>query len=118
MSKDKTTKPKKKKKEYYDYLEVRDYLQDKYGYDERDYAGKYAKKKGIETPEGEPTPYLDFWHWVVDNYDIHNGCYITFSSDRLEEICEEKNGWIKEIYKRYIDEFADKNGELLMYVWW
>lgn len=96
-----TSKNQKIKKEYYDYNELRDYLQDKYNYDEWDYAGKYSKRKGVSTPEGEVVPYLDFWHWVVENYDIHNGCYITFHSERFEEIGENK-GWIKEIYKTYI----------------
>lgn len=26
--------------------------------------------------------------------------------------------WQREIYKRYLDEFADENGELTLYCWW
>jgi hypothetical protein len=35
-------KPKKESQEYYDYNECRDYLEAKYDYDERDYAGRFT----------------------------------------------------------------------------
>lgn len=102
-------KPKKKSRSYYDYIQCRDYLQAKYNYLERDYAGKFANGK----LNGKP--YLDFWHWVLDNHEVHNGCEILFSKEELETI---EKPWVKEIYQRYIDEFADKKGELTLYVWW
>ncbi len=30
---------------------------------------------------------------------------------------EDNEDWVKEIYKHYLDEFADENGDLEMYVW-
>lgn len=102
-------KPTKQKIEYYDYSECRDYLEQKYGYDERDYAGKF--KDGLH----DDRPYLDFWHWVVERFNVRNGDYITFERSEIEEI---EQDWVREIYTRYIDEFADKNGNLEMYVGW
>lgn len=104
-------KPQKQSRTYYDYNECRDYLQEKYDYDERDYAGKYSHGNSGDGNK----PYLDFWHWVIERYEIHNGCYITFDKSELDDI---EKDWIKEIYSHYLDEFADDNGELEMYVWW
>lgn len=109
-------KPKKQTKGYYDYNQCRNYLQDKYNYDERDYAKKYYRnKKNKITKVNNDKPYLDFWCWVLDNYTINNGCFITFYKNDIKQI---KEDWIKEIYSHYIDEFADENGELEMYIWW
>lgn len=59
--------------------------------------------------------YLDFWHWVVDNYEIHNGCYITFSRETYDAI---KEDWVKTIYGYYLTEFENKNGEIDFRVEW
>jgi hypothetical protein len=93
---------------HFDYRDCRDYLQAKYNYAERDYGQKYCGKRD------ENAPYLDFWHWVIANYEIHNGCFITFSEDMLPEIQED---WIRTIYGHYLTEFA-KEGELEMYISW
>lgn len=106
-------KPEKETKSYHVYTKVRDYLQQKYGYDERDYVGRYNRRT---THEYDPTkPHWDFWHWVVQHHDITNGCFITFTRDQLHEI---QVDWVKEIYSRYLDEFADEDGTLEMWVWW
>lgn len=101
-------KPQPKIRKYYDYQECRTYLEEKYGYNERDFA--HGNKK------------LDFWGWVIAHDDIHNGCFIMFSREILEgEDTDWDNihdNWQKEIYQHYIDEFADENGELELYVWW
>jgi hypothetical protein len=105
-------KPTKKTKSYYDYIQCRDYLQKKYDYNERDYAGKFKNR------DKEDVPYQDFWHWVIEHYQVCNGCFITFSKEYLECDGKESEAWVREIYKHYIDEFADENGELEMYCWW
>ena len=104
-------KPQKKTKEYYDYYECCRYLEKKYEYQERDYLGKFKNGKCDDNIE-----YLDFWHWVIDHYEIHNGCFITFCEDAMDYTEEEE--WIKTIYGYYIEEFADENGDLEMYVSW
>ena len=141
-------KPKRKSDSCLDYHQCRNFLQEKYKYDERDYGGKYKFLNDVQTkinknygkswfdkaPEDftkkeqkahdeyetliKDTPeYLDFWHWVCDTYQIHNGCFITFDNHWLEGT-NIKEDWIRIIYKYYIDEFANKDGELRMYVWW
>lgn len=115
MAKHELKKPEKKRREYYDYQELRNYLEAKYGYKEKDYAGRFKKRRGQTETERKAIPYQDFWCWVVDRYEIHNGCYLTFTREELEWI---KEDWVKEIYTYYIDEFADENGDLEMYVWW
>lgn len=104
-------KPIQRTKKYYDYHDCSEYLQDKHKYNERDYAGKFSKRNDVD----KDTPYLDFWHWVIDRHEIHNGCFLTFSKEELDEIDED---WVKTIYSYYIEEFADDKGELEMYVWW
>lgn len=146
----KLVKPKKTFKGTYLYNECRNYLQFKYGYQERDYGRRYEFEGNLlkefnkkykddswfhEVPSNH-TPeqmkiadeyslamknrpeYLDFWHWVVDHYDIHNGCFIVFDSSWLNCDNDLIESWQKEIYKYYIDEFADENGELEMWVSW
>lgn len=103
-------RPKKETRSYFDYNKCRDYLQAKYGYDERDYAGKFVGK-GVR----ENVPYLDFWHWVLNHHQIQNGCFVVFTRWEYEDIEEE---WVKVIYGHYLDEFADKEGNLDLYVWW
>ena len=140
-------KPVRKTKEYFNYQECSSYLQKKYGYNERDYLGKYKyidkckketdKKFGKNgwwnaTPssmndkqkeaynyyqellKNEPE-YCDFWHWVVDNYEVRNGCEITFCKEALDEIEED---WVETIYGYYITEFADENDEVNFWVEW
>ena len=98
---------------YYNYNECRNYLEKKYGYDERDYANKYVyDSNGMATKRNHDVPYQDFWHWVVDRFDVTNGGMITFSKYTTPE-----EDWQKEIYQRYMDEFAE-NGELIMKTSW
>lgn len=140
-------KPKKSKKDAYSYIACSDYLEQKYGYDERDYGGcskyqnackketdekfgengwwtekpeKYTKeqKKALNYYEKlmkkEP-PYLDFWHFILDHHDIHNGSYFTMD----KELMEDAEDWQKEILQHYFDEFDPKDtGEIEFWVAW
>jgi len=110
-------KPVKKTREAFDYHECRDYLQDKYQYSERDYAGHFGepaqnspavaaapieKNESVAWDEERP-PYWDFWHFVIDHTEMHNGTYITMSEEWLPMATD----WQKEIIQHYIDEFAE-----------
>lgn len=106
------TKPTKKTKSFYNYAQVRDYLQAKYGYNERKVPLPETDRLSNHP---EVDQYGDFWYWLVCTYDISNGCFVTFSRDQLPEI---QGTWVKEIYKHYLDEFADDDGILEMWVWW
>lgn len=97
-------KPQPKTLTYYDYVECRDYMQQKYGFAERD----YSKQRH------------DFWHWLCDHEDIHNGGYVTFSREILQEWQADGNipDWAAEIYTHYLDEFADDLGTVEFCTWW
>ena len=97
----------------YDYYECSNYIDKKYGYDQRNFAGKGQKGR-----VDEEVPYLDFWQaWVLKKYEINNGCYFTFSRDDLDYSEMEVPDWIKTIFNHYMDEFAE-NDEIKFYVWW
>ena len=103
----------------YDYLEASHYLEDKYDYRERDFAGEFeASPHKKRVPRASKKhEYLDFWHWVLKHHEVHNGGMITFSRERLEEGFEMPE-WVKEIYGYYLDEFADEGGKLRLYTAW
>lgn len=106
------TKPTKKSKTYYDWLECEDYIQKQHKCNIRDFKNKFKKIKGKLTVD-DKKEYMDFWHWVLNNYEVHNGCFITFTKEIYESINEE---WIKTIYGWFL-EFADE-GEVEFYVTW
>lgn len=129
MTKKKTpTKPKPKSRlPEFDFNDCTNYIEQKYGYSTRDYAGQFRiSKTGKILSCNEGVPYQDFWHWVTEVYDIHNGCNITFSQETLDSYkpvegeptdgCMED--WQIKIYQDYLNEFADENGEINFYVWW
>jgi len=112
-------KPTKKTRESLDYHECRDYLEDKYKFKERDYAGHFgppatnSRIVQAAMEEGRP-PYWDFWHFVLEITGIHNGSYFTMS----EEWLPMATAWQKEIITLYLDEFADESREVVFYVSW
>lgn len=108
--KTKLVKPKIQTTSFYDYIECRDYLQRKFGYDERDFSGKF-------THRSESAPYQDFWHFVCDKFEPTNGDLIVFSND-TRRLCNED--WQKDILEHYLAEFGDKknNREVTLRTYW
>jgi hypothetical protein len=101
-------KPKKHVSEpYWDYHEVAHFINKKYKVDIDNFAGhKYTGKKN-------DMPYQNFWHWICDFNEIHNGSY--FELDLVDgiadEVEDEKCGtpaWVKEILKMFLDEFEEE----------
>jgi len=107
-------KPVKRVHEYYDYNECRNYLEEKYGYDERDYANKLTARGIGSKADDDSVPYQDFWHYICDCTDIYNGCDFTMYSDWMDDA----EDWQKEILQHYFDEFGDENGEIEFNVLW
>jgi hypothetical protein len=103
-------KPNEKTRQYYDYHECQDYLQKKYGYDERNYADhKFTGKP-------DDAPYQDFWHFVIEMTNLNNGTFIYMNNDWLESA---KEPWQKEIIEHYLSEFGKgKNREVQFFVAW
>ena len=82
------------------------YLEKLHGKDFRNYAGKEFGK------DNEETPYLDFWHWMVDRMGIHNDGFTS-----LPEIHSDNPPWCNEIL-RYFEEFLGDDYYDDMYVSW
>lgn len=98
-------RPKMKTKQYYDYIECRNYLEKKYKFKERSF-GKDKK---------------DFWFTIMCKYyNICNGIFITFSENTLDDIENTPEiEWAAEIYKYFLNEFSDpETGEVEFGVWW
>lgn len=90
-------KPSPKPQYAYDYIECRNYLEWKYGLVERDFKNN-----------------RDFWHWVVGTYSVRNGGVIHFTAD-----CDmPMTDWQKQIYDKYISEFADDRGVVALRTEW
>lgn len=81
----------------FDYIECRDYLQEKYEYNERDYAGHFTDK-------GFDSPYQDFWHWVIDACGVTQGGTVYFANDLIDS-CDKP--WQAEILEHYLVEFGE-----------
>lgn len=82
-----------------DYNECERYIERKYNVDLRDYAGKF---KGGDLNE-KNTPYLDFWHWILDYNDIKRGSF--FYMDFYD--AEQQELWIQEILVLFEKEFVE-----------
>ena len=106
-------KPTKHENRCYDYHECKEYLQAKYRYDERDYAGKY-RDAGLT----DDIPYQDFWHFVVETGEVTNGKVFTMSERWMEDATD----WQKWILERYFSEFGEPDGSggrhVRFHVWW
>ena len=84
----------------YDYHACCHYLQQRDGYDERDYAGRYTS---------HPTaPYQDFWHFVLDQApEITNGSAFVMQ----ESWGQDAEPWQQEILQKYLDTFGEEGDE-------
>ena len=105
-------KPTKTTKVSFDYHECVEYIQDKYKCDIRDYAGQFNNHDRKDPLTVELVPYWDFWHFVLDQTEIHNGCYFYFSKDWSEDA----EDWQKEIINMFFEEFGEE-GEDDMELW-
>jgi hypothetical protein len=105
-------KPKPKTMKYWDYSECRNYVELKYGFTERDYAGRFTPKSNPEAP------YQDFWHFVVDRAPIRtNGQFFTMH----DEWKDGAEPWQQEIIEKYLIEFGkevDGQREAEFYAGW
>jgi len=75
-------------------------------------------------PKGKATcpPYLDFWHWIIDQTEVSNGCIIWLPIHEADSLDEDKQ-WVAEILRTFKKEFAEyivdeDEGFLPMYVSW
>lgn len=101
-------KPIKRQHEsHYDYHECIEYIEKKNGYETREYPKRGSK------------PYLDFWHWVLENAEISNGCYFKINTEWLDSLKEEiiekggsfKTDWRKRIVDDLLKEFGTPDND-------
>lgn len=98
---------------YYDFYEMNDIVKKELGYDLRN-CGKYFY------PNQDKTPYLDFWHWQLDNCfdrlsnDTYCHLYIGLDFDTITV-------WQMEIQKTWnwlFRDIADEGGHVWVWVSW
>ena len=87
--------------DYYEWSEVQDYLEDQFQKNIRDWAGKFGKDGKDEAP------YQDFWHWIINHYDVENGGFLqmtpTWDLGRLTP----KTEWCRPILEA-LQEFGEE----------
>lgn len=97
------------------FIDMKGWIDEKYGINQRDYAGRH--KGGLDASK----PYQDFWHFQMDSVINLNG-NDSYSSINLEyqlEAAEED--WQKEIAQMWLDEFGeyvDEYGDIELWVSW
>lgn len=118
----------------YDYHQVFDYLNQKYDMDICDFANSHShfniwcdsRGYGKTDPKGNSRnasqiwfaeyqsapdgaaqcpPYLNFSHWLADNYNLNNGAY--FEVEVAEHLEEEIPDFVRIILERMRTEFGD-----------
>lgn len=88
-------KPQLKTRQYYDYNECAQFIEPKLGYKIRDTLGKFRGNINAE--------YRDWWHFLIREVDVHNGCFIQIDSSLLDA----GNDWQNEITQVFISEFGE-----------
>lgn len=118
-------KPKKTRRSAVDYFQAAAFIEDKLGYKLRDTLDskthfiKWCKAHKIkpdgssqeqwkqyeEAPDGNKLrpEYRDYWHFLGDRCDIHNGGAMWI----YRELLEDSKPWQAEITQAFIDEFGD-----------
>ncbi len=89
----------------YDWDEVQEYIEKKYSCDLRDFGGMFDGRKGEE--------YQDFWHWIIDRNDIHNGCQFWLGFNDLGSQPE----WVQKIASYIIAEFPEAGTDDGLNLW-
>lgn len=104
---------------FYEYGEVMQYLEFKYGI----YPDNYTPKNGFTEEQlsgladWQEKPYLNFWHWVCDMNEIHNGGTLYLDLDAVQDD-EHWPGWVCEILGYIKEEFQPEGGDMRMWVSW
>ena len=98
-------KPEKKTivRHAYDWSEAVEWIEHRLGEDVyiRDFANKFKGKN-----KDSENPYQDYWHFICEEQEISNPCYIYISSEWIEYgNCTD---WQNKITQAFVDEFGDE----------
>lgn len=106
-------KPKKETihEPHYRYHDIIHYIEKLHNIDVRDCGGHFNKTINTIVKEEDKGKYLDFWHWLLDQYsDIQNDSYLSFEIKYFIDD-EETPYWVKDIlekiYKEYPEDILD-----------
>lgn len=89
----KLIKPAKKKKEYFDYNECRDYI---------------IKKYKLDSSE--------LWNWLIDNREVSNGSSFSIYFDDLDYMSKDREA--KQFAQKLFEEFGPEDSEIEFEVSW
>ena len=95
------------------YNECIEYLEDKYKFKSRDFAGAFNE------PRDHSKPYLDFWHFILAEHEyISNGSFFVIYTDEVEHLSDDDFRRI--IYNYFFEEFSDQvdDGAIEFWVEW
>lgn len=109
----KIVSPKKHKESYWDFYEVMHYLEKLHKKDFQDYAGKWGRKDD----ENDLIPYQNFWHWILDLNDVHNGVFIHLPEWSYYMNNKDTEAWKKEIMQHFYDFLGSEYHERLWCAW-
>jgi competence transcription factor ComK len=98
---------------YYDFYEVMHYLEELHGKNFRDYAGKFASDETVNVE----VPYQDFWHWMLDQNEVKNGCWIHLPDWDYYMNSKSTESWKKEIMQYFKDFLGDSYDERMWCEW-
>lgn len=87
-------------KEAIDYGEAAKWVGDKLGYDIRD----VNSCSDYDFADPNRPKYLDYWHYIINNQEVHNGGTIYIDKYMLEF----GEDWQNKITQCFIDEFGDE----------
>lgn len=104
---------------------------DSKNYGDYDPDGKYRNsstiwfseyKNDIVNKKWNETPYLDFWHWQIDNCVHENFRNDSFSKVSISmDLAKDAENWQKDIQKIWYETFkhlADEHGDIDIWVSW
>ena len=97
---------------YYDWSDIEYRLNIILGKNIRDYGNWNSDRKN---------PYLDFWHWWIDNDpSIGNNTYLFYSFEFEEDFLKDQPEWIVEIYNTFKSLFSKEEIEngIHIHYWW
>ena len=95
-----------------DYHKCIHFLEEKYNFDSRDYAGRYK-----ERISNQNIPYQNFWHWVVEMSELlGNGSYITMFDNWAEDLPEDDfRTIILNYFFQEFGEYGEDEGSILRF---
>ena len=95
--------------QYYDYYDMKKYIETKYDVSLRDFENKWFGVESKDHPNYDLWDYL--WDYLCDRLDIFNGTLRTVNWQELKDEVEED--WQKTVLGYFVSEFGDTDYDIL-----